>query len=83
MRINDPNNSKHIKEIIDEIYDDLPSDLRETDIVADITAGNKPMTAAMVLSCLNSDRGLEYIEQSNKNELIEVNISPKFKGVEL
>ncbi|AKB78444.1 hypothetical protein MSHOH_1961 [Methanosarcina horonobensis HB-1 = JCM 15518] len=83
VRINDPNNSKHIKEIIDEIYDDLPSDLRETDIVADITAGNKPMTAAMVLSCLNSDRGLEYIEQSNKNELIEVNISPKFKGVEL
>ena len=83
VKITNSNDSKHIKEIIDGIYNDLPFDLRENDIIADITAGNKPMTAAMVLSCLNSDRDIEYIEQSEKKELIEVNISPKLKGVEL
>ncbi|MGB9929005.1 MAG: hypothetical protein ACPK85_11470 [Methanosarcina sp.] len=83
VKINDPNNSKNIKKIIDNLYENLPDDLKETDVIADITAGNKPMTAAMVLSCLNPDRNLEYIEQSEKKELIEVNISPKFKGVEL
>ena len=54
MKIDDSNESKHIKEIIDGIYKDLPTDLKETDIIADITAGNKPMTAAMVLSCLGT-----------------------------
>lgn len=81
-KIKNPNESKDIKEIIDGIYRDLPADLKETDIIADITAGNKPMTAAMVLSCLNSDRNIEYIEQS-ENELIEIHISPRFTGVEL
>ncbi|AKB67854.1 hypothetical protein FQU78_07090 [Methanosarcina mazei] len=83
VKIEDPNESKHIKEIIDGIYKNLPADLKETDVIADITAGNKPMTAAMVLSCLNSNRNIEYIEQSKKNELIEVHISPKFTGLEL
>lgn len=83
VKIEYPNESKHIKEIIDGIYKDLPADLKETDVIADITAGNKPMTAAMVLSCLNSDRNIEYIEQSEKNELIEVHISPRFTGIEL
>lgn len=83
LKIDDPNDSKHIKEIIDSIYKDLPDDLEDTDIIADITAGNKPMTVAMVLSCLNSDRNIEYIEQSEKNELIEVHISPRFTGIEL
>jgi len=32
---------------------------------------------------LNSNRNIEYIEQSEKNELIEVYISPKFTGIEL
>ena len=54
VKIDDSNESKHIKEIIDGIYKDLPTDLKETDIIADITAGNKPMTAAMVLSCLGT-----------------------------
>jgi hypothetical protein len=83
VKIEYPNESKHIKEIIDRIYKDLPADLKETDVISDITAGNKPMTAAMVLSCLNSDRNIEYIEQSEKNELIEVHISPRFTGIEL
>jgi hypothetical protein len=70
VKIKDPNSIKHIKKIIDKIYSDFSSDLKETDIIADITARNKPMTTAMVLSCLNSDRGLEYIEQSEKTSYL-------------
>jgi hypothetical protein len=83
VKIDYPNDSKHIKEKIDKIYDNLPDGLKATDIIADITAGNKPMTAGMVLSCLRSDRNLEYVEQSNKRTLIEVDIKPKLVGVEL
>ena len=83
VEIDKPNDSRHIKKKIDEIYDDLPDGVMENKVIADITAGNKPMTAAMVLSCLNSDRNLEYLEQSKAKELIEVDISPKLMGVEL
>jgi len=83
IKIDDSNNSKHIKEKIDSIYKDLPGDLQTTDIIADITAGNKPMTAGMILSCLHSDRNIEYIEQSERRVLIEVDIRPKLTGVEL
>lgn len=83
VKIDDPNNSKHIKEKIDELYNNLPDGLKATDIIADITAGNKPMTAGMILSCLHSDRNLEYIEQSKNRTLIEIDIRPKVVGVEL
>ena len=83
IKIDDPNNSKRIKEKIDSIYKDLPGDLQTTDIIADITAGNKPMTAGMILSCLHSERNIEYIEQSERRALIEVDIRPKLTGVEL
>ena len=78
MKIQDPNNSKQIKEIIDNIYDKLPTDLKVNQVIADITAGNKPMTAGMVLSCTDPDRDIEYVEQSEKNELIQIEIYPKF-----
>lgn len=83
VKIEYPNDSKHIKEKIDSIYKNLPGDLKATDIIADITAGNKPMTAGMILSCLHSERNIEYIEQSERRALIEVDIRPKLTGVEL
>jgi len=83
VKIDDPNDSKHIKEKIDSIYKNLPGNLEATDIIADITAGNKPMTAGMILSCLHSERNIEYIEQSERRALIEVDIRPKLTGVEL
>ena len=79
VKINDSNDSKHIKETIDNIYDNLPDGVKVTDVIADITAGNKPMTAGMVLSCLDPKRNIEYIEQSKKRALIEVDISPKVR----
>jgi hypothetical protein len=83
VKIDDPNDSKHIKEKIDSIYKNLPGDFKATDIIADITAGNKPMTTGMILSCLHSERNIEYIEQSERRALIEVDIRPKLTGVEL
>lgn len=79
VKINDANDSKHIKETIDNIYHNLPEGVKVTDVIADITAGNKPMTAGMVLSCLDQERNIEYIEQSEKRVIIEVDISPKVR----
>lgn len=83
VKIDYPNDSKHIKKKIDEVYNNLPEGIKEKNVIADITAGNKPMTAAMVIACFNSDRKLEYIEQSVDKKLIEVAISPKVTYVEL
>lgn len=73
--ITDPNNINSIKEKISEIYTDLPDGIEAKDIIADITAGNKPMTAAMIIACLRSDRKLEYMEQSVKHDLIEISVT--------
>lgn len=72
--INDPNDITTIKEKISEIYTNLPDGIEAKDIIADITAGNKPMTAAMIISCLRGDRKLEYMEQSGYN-LIEITVT--------
>ncbi|KKG34443.1 hypothetical protein [Methanosarcina mazei] len=89
VEVTAPNDVVHVKSKIDEIYKELPKKIEtknaviETkDVIADITAGTKIMTSAMFLSCLPSDRNIEYVEQGD-NELIEVSISPIFTGLEL
>lgn len=67
----------NIKETIDRIYADLPKKaLKSTDVIADITPGNRPMIAAIILSCIHSDRNIEYVEQSTERKLIEIEITP-------
>lgn len=73
----DSNDPKHINELIEGIYSNLSYDISPSEIISDITAGNKPMTAGMIISCLNGNKKIEYIEQSEKEELIEIDLSPK------
>jgi hypothetical protein len=82
VKIDDPTKIELIKEKIDTIYKKIPADIKIKDVICDITAGNKIMTAAMIISCLKPDCNIEYIEQ-NKNVLIEVDISEKFIAVEI
>jgi hypothetical protein len=82
IKIDNPNDCKHIKEKVDNIYKNLPKGMQVSDIIADITAGNKPMTAGMIIACLPIDRKIEYVEQSEKAALIEIEVSPKFSGVD-
>jgi hypothetical protein len=77
VRIPDPNNPKLINETIEEIYTNLPKDINAADIISDITSGTKPMTAGMIISCLNGYHKIEYVEQSEKADLIEIDLSPK------
>jgi hypothetical protein len=77
VRISDPNNPKLINETIEEIYTNLPEDINAADIISDITSGTKPMTAGMIISCLNGYHKIEYVEQSEKADLIEIDLSPK------
>jgi len=81
--LENPNDCKLIKEKIDGIYTKLPDGLKIVDIISDITAGTKSMTAGMIISCLPSDHKIEYVEQSKRKALIEIEISPRFGGVEL
>lgn len=82
IEIEDENDVVHIKAKLDGIYTNLPKSFEAKDVIADITSGTKVMTSAMFLSCLPSDRNIEYVEQNN-NEIIEVSISPIFTGLEL
>lgn len=76
--INNPNDSDEMKSKIDAIFDKLPDGLKASDVIADITVGNKPMTAAMILSCM-SGRNIEYVEQSPEKKIIMIEIDPKYK----
>lgn len=77
VEILDPNDPKLINEQIEEIYNDLPDDITATEIISDITSGTKPMTSGMIIACLNGDHKIEYVEQSEKADLIEIDLSPK------
>ena len=83
IKIDNANDTKHIKEKIDDIYNDLPKDIKVSDVIADITAGNKPMTAGMILACSLEERNIEYIEQSDSKNIIEVDISLKVTNIGL
>jgi len=62
-----------ISKIINTIYTEIINepDLDETDVIADMTGGTAIMSCAMVLSCLDQQRDLEYVEQDTKT-LIEI-----------
>ncbi len=79
IEITNPDDCKLINEVINNIYEKLPGGLTEKDVISDITAGNKPMTAGMIISCLPPQRKIEYVEQSEK-ELIEIEINAKVEN---
>lgn len=69
-----PFDIKSTYKIINEIYVKGLEEvnLREKEVIADITGGTTPMSGAIILACnASSDRDIEYIEQNNI-ELIEI-----------
>jgi hypothetical protein len=71
--IDDPFNIKSTYKVVSEIYGKGLGEvnLRETEVIADITGGTAPMSAAIILVCASSDRAIEYVEQDT-NALIKV-----------
>lgn len=49
------------EEIVNNIFQNLPAEVSETDVIADFTGGTKTMTVGMLLACLNESRALEYV----------------------
>lgn len=71
--IDNPYDIKSTYKVVSEIYVKGLGEvnLRETEVIADITGGTAPMSAAIILVCTSSDRSIEYVEQDT-NALIEV-----------
>lgn len=71
--IDDPYNIKSTYKVVNEIYVKGLEEvnLHETEVIADITGGTAPMSAAIILVCTTSDRSIEYVEQDT-NALIKV-----------
>lgn len=71
--IENPNDIKSIYKVINEIYVKGLEEvnLHETEVIADITGGTRPISSAIILACTSSDRNIEYVEQDT-NALIKV-----------
>lgn len=62
MSGDDADNPEQVYKIIEEIYQSLPDDLEESDVIADYTGGTKSMTAGMVLACALPHRKLQVLK---------------------
>ena len=71
----DPNDMSKVYKIVDRIYlkDIEAFGWDESDVIADITGGPKPMSSAVILACNCADRDMEYVEQKERQELIKIN----------
>jgi hypothetical protein len=77
--VNDPN---YIKKLVNAIYNDAANKgLGENEIIADYTGGTKSMTAGVVLACASPGRRLQYIIQSEPNQIMEVLLSYRLKPI--
>ncbi len=60
----DPENIESTYSMVTRIYENMASTLglAEKDIVADITGGQKPMTAGMAVACYSLNRKMQYLK---------------------
>ena len=74
IKIENSNNIRNIHKTINEIYIGAVEEhkLPETEIIIDITGGTTPMSCAIILACVSSERCIEYIEQGPKKQLMEI-----------
>lgn len=50
-----------VKEMVEQIYDDLPTGLKETDVILDFTGMPTPASVGSVLACLGEQRSIQYV----------------------
>jgi hypothetical protein len=69
----DPDEIRNTYEVVSRVFDIEVSKagLRNSDVIADITGGLKPMTAGMVLACVDHKCNMQYMK-APRNEAGEV-----------
>lgn len=73
--IKDPFNLKCIRKIVQDIYANeiRKSNLKEKEVISDITGGTTPMSGAIIIECSSSaDRDMQYTNQNENPELIDI-----------
>jgi hypothetical protein len=73
--IKDPFNLKCTRKTVRGIYANeiKQSNLKEKEVISDITGGTTPMSGAIIIECSNSaDRDMQYTNQNENPELIDV-----------
>lgn len=70
QNIVDPERVESTWKVVERIYsvDGPEVGLAETDIVADITGGLKPMTAGVALACASPQRNMQYVKTVKRDE---------------
>ena len=71
--IDDVNDPIEFQTKINDIYQQLPSDWQESDIVADYTGMTAHASVGMALACFNTDRSLQYTPalRNSKGKVID------------
>ncbi|AKB72573.1 hypothetical protein DU52_12935 [Methanosarcina mazei] len=73
--VKDPFNLKCSRKIVQDIYTNeiKKSNLKEEDVISDITGGTTPMSGAIIIECsLSADRDMQYTNQNENPELIDI-----------
>ncbi|MCS3924847.1 hypothetical protein [Methanosalsum natronophilum] len=74
LKDNELTKPESIRKKISDIYkNQLPKDLNEDDVVADITSGTKAMTTGMIIACIKPNRKIEYLDFKT-NSLVEIEV---------
>ena len=80
---------EHVRDVytsVDEVYNathrifdrcgpETEGKLSAKDIITDVTSGNTVMSIAMAMACLDDDRTIEYIEQKDRKDIYEIDVS--------
>lgn len=61
--------------IFDRCGPDTNNEFAARDIITDVTGGTKIMSIAVAMACLDVDRKIEYIEQRNRKEFYEIEVT--------
>jgi hypothetical protein len=72
-KVDDVYNATH--KIFERCGPETNGELSAKDVITDVTSGTTVMSIAVAMACLDDDRAIEYIEQKDRKDIYEIDVS--------
>lgn len=72
-KVDDVYNATH--RIFDRCGPETNGELSAKNVITDVTSGTTVMSIAVAMACLDDDRTIEYIEQKDRKDIYEIDVS--------
>jgi hypothetical protein len=72
-KVDDVYNATH--RIFNRCGPETDGELSAKDVITDVTSGTTVMSIAVAMACLDDDRRIEYIEQKDRKDIYEIDVS--------